>query len=239
MPISIDEPAAATLISRLRLQERALGRCAWLYGLVGLIATALWVRSAPARTGWTADVGIALIALLLLAAFLITAARVRQVRMPTGLGLHGRPPGFSAADRPTLYAGAVLLLCLAGTADDPAEYGAAIVMVLLAALIVFRPRRVTLHHDKLTVRRLRRVDIAWPWLTGVVWTPEQPRELHLALSRPGGREDVLRVRVDPLEVEPGFLAYLIEHYRTVPHDRTAIGTSAELARRLAAYPSPA
>ncbi|MDI1459417.1 hypothetical protein QEZ54_00400 [Catellatospora sp. KI3] len=239
MPISIDEPAAATLISRLRLQERALGRFAWLYGLAGLVATALWLRSAPARTGWVADAGIALIALLLLTAFLITAARVRQVRMPAGLSLHGSPPGFSAADRPTLYAGAVLLLCLAGTVDDPAEYGVGVAMAVLAALIVLRPRRVTLHHDKVSVRRLRRVDIAWPSLTGVVWTPTAPRELHLALSRPGRREEVLRVRVDPLEVEPGFLAYLIEHYRTVPHDRTAIGTSAELARRLAAYPSPA
>ncbi|GHJ49749.1 hypothetical protein Cs7R123_70910 [Catellatospora sp. TT07R-123] len=239
MPIPIDESAAATLISRLRLQERALGRFAWLYGLVGLAATALWTRSAPARTGWVADVVIAGIALLFLAAFLITAARVRQVRMPVGLGLHGRPPGFSAADRPTLYAGAVFLLCLAGTAGQATEYGAAAGMAALAALIIARPRRVTLHHDRLSVRRLRRVDIAWSWLTGVVWTPEYPRELHLALTRPDGREDVLRVRVDPLEVEPGFLAYLIEHYRTVPHDRTAIGTSAELARRLAAYPSAA
>lgn len=231
------EPAVDDLLHHLASQNRRLLIAAWAVGGAGLIITAA-VAGVPGP-GWVWRTVSALAALATLVAYFGLVHLLWRVRRPAALAPVTLPQGFAAFTSPVVYARGTLALAGAGFALGGGQLLTAAGLVLLAGLLIHRPPRLVVTPGGVSVRRIRTRLVPWARLAGVQVRPRGGvAELSLwtdGSGRPGG---VLRVALPRFDVDRDFLVRLLQHYRAVPEDRTAVGAPAELARRRAVAPAP-
>lgn len=228
-------PAIDEVLADLALQTRRLRIAAWAVGGAGLLVTA-FVAGVRDDSAWVWRTVAAMAALATFFGYAVLTRPFWRQRRGQVLAPSGMPPGFATASSPLSHALTALLLAAAGFALGSGTPGAALALVLLAALTSFRPARIVVTPSTLLVRRIMTRSVPWNQLTGVrVTTSGGVAELSLAVDRPGRVPGTVRIRLATLDVDPAFLVHLVRHYLAVPEDRTAIGAPAELARRRAAY----
>lgn len=231
------EPAVGDLLRHLASQNRRLLGAAWMVGGAGLICAAA-VAAVPGP-GWVWRTVSGLAALAALVVYFAVIHLLWRVRRPAALLPVTVPQGFAALTSPVVYARGTFALAAAGFALGGGRWLAAAGLVVLAALLIHRPPRLTVTPAGVTVRQIRTRTVSWAWLTGVHVHPRRGvAELSLWTDPPGRPSGVLRVALPAFDVDREFLVRLLQHYRAVPEDRTAVGAPAELARRRAAGPPP-
>ncbi|MFC7763482.1 hypothetical protein ACFQY4_39625 [Catellatospora bangladeshensis] len=230
-------PADGDLLRHLASQNRRLLVAAWAVGGAGLIITAA-VAGVPGP-GWVWRTVSALAALATLVVYFGAVHLLWRVRRPAALAPVTLPQGFAAFTSPVVYARGTLALAGAGFALGGGQPLTASALVVLAALLIHHPPRLLVTPGGVSVRGLRTRTVPWARLTGVQVRPRGGvAELSLWTEPATGPSGVLRVTLPKFDVDREFLVRLLQHYRAVPEDRTAIGAPAELARRRAAVPPP-
>ncbi|WP_155372153.1 hypothetical protein [Catellatospora vulcania] len=228
-------PAIDDVLADLALQTRRLRLAAWIFGVAGMLVTAV-VAGLPGDLWRWRLVSVAVGLAIGFAYSLAVRPLWRLRREPV---LTTMPSGFATAASPRHHAALVYLLAAAGYAWGVGGYGATLGLVLLAASVGQRPARIVITPGAVLVRRLRTRRVPWAQLAWVrVTSSGLTDELSLAVDRPGSGLTTVRARLDLLDIDPAFLVHLLRHYHAVPEDRTAIGAPAELARRRALFLGP-
>ncbi|MEU8079740.1 hypothetical protein AB0B31_30365 [Catellatospora citrea] len=228
-------PAIDEVLADLALQTRRLRIAAWAVGGAGLLIAA-GVASIPGEpaTLWRL-VAAMTVSVATPLAYIFTVRPLWRLRGQPSFTPSDSRLGFVTVVGPLGHALTAFLLAGAGIAVGLGTPGAtiALALVLLAGLTSVWPVRIVVTPSRLRVRSQAWTrSVPWTQLTGV---RVATGALSLAVDRPGRGSGTVRLRLATLDVDPAFVAHLLQHYRTVPEDRTAIGAPAELARRHAAY----
>ncbi|WP_144118924.1 hypothetical protein [Catellatospora sichuanensis] len=229
-------PAIDEVLADLALQTNRLRIAAWAVGGAGLLVTAA-VANIPGDAAALWRLVAMLVSVATPFAYIFAVRPLWRLRRQPMLTPSDSRLGFVTVVGPPGHALTAFVLAGGGILLGLGRPGAAfaLALVLLAVLMSLRPTRIVVTPSALRVRsRLRTRSVPWARLTGVRVTGAGD-DLRLAVDRAGRAPGTVRLRLAALDVDPAFLVHLLQHYRTVPEDRTAIGAPAELARRRAAY----